>query len=50
VLLSLEELNRQIKRFLKPSTIRILEVNPKVERKELLEGIKLLKRAIFEND
>jgi len=33
----------EIKHFLKPSIITILEVHPKVKRKELLEGIKFLK-------
>jgi hypothetical protein len=50
VLLSLDEVNGQIERFLKPSTIEIPEGNPKAERKELLKGIKFLKRAIFENN
>jgi hypothetical protein len=46
----LEGLKGQISPFLKPSTITILEVNRNVKGKELLEGIKLLHRAIFEND
>jgi hypothetical protein len=50
VLLSLEGLKGQVRPFLKPSIIKILVVNRKVERKELLEGIKLLVRAIFKND
>jgi len=33
----------EIKHFLKPSIINILEVHPKVKRKALLEGIKFLK-------
>jgi hypothetical protein len=33
----------EIKPFLKPSIIKILEVHPKVKRKSLLEGIKFLK-------
>ena len=36
----------EIKPFLKPSIIKILEVHPKVKRKELLEGISFVKRAI----
>ena len=50
VLLSFEGLKGQVRPFLKPPTIKMLEVNPTVERKELLEGIKLLTMAVFEND
>ena len=44
---SFEGLKGQVRPFLKPPTTKILEVNRKVERKELLQGIKLLTRAIF---
>ena len=50
MLLSFEGLKGQVRPFLKPPTIKMLEVNPTVERKELLEGIKLLTMAVFEND
>jgi sugar phosphate isomerase/epimerase len=40
----------EIKAFLKPSIIRVLEVHPKVKRKALLEGIRFLKKAIFEKN
>jgi len=40
----------EIKTFLKPSIIRVLEVHPKVKRKALLEGIRFLKKAIFEKN
>jgi sugar phosphate isomerase/epimerase len=40
----------EIKPFLKPSIIKILEVHPKVTREDLLEGIRFIKREIFENN
>ena len=40
----------EIKPYLKPSIIKILEVHPKVERKDLMEGIRFIKKAIFENN
>lgn len=40
----------EIKHFMKPSTIKILEVHPKVKRKELLEGIRFIKKVIFEKN
>ena len=36
----------EIKSFIKPSIIKILEVHPKVKRKELLKGIRFIKKAI----
>ena len=38
----------EIKPFIKPSTIKILEVHPKVKREELLEGIRFIKKVILE--
>jgi sugar phosphate isomerase/epimerase len=40
----------EIKPFLKPSIIKILEVHPKVKREALVEGIEFVKKKIFEND
>ncbi|UCH01135.1 MAG: sugar phosphate isomerase/epimerase [Deltaproteobacteria bacterium] len=40
----------EIKAFLKPSIIRVLEVHPKVKRKALLEGIRFVKEVIIGND
>lgn len=40
----------EIKPFLKPSIIKILEVHPKVKRKGLMGGIRFIKKAIFENN
>ena len=40
----------EIKPFMNPSIIKILEVNSKVKRNELLEGIRFVKKAIFENN
>ena len=39
----------EIKPFIKPSTIKILEVHSKVKREELLKGIRFVRKAIFEN-
>ena len=39
----------QIKPFIKPSTIPVLEVHRKAKRKALLEGISFVKEAILEN-
>jgi sugar phosphate isomerase/epimerase len=39
-----------IRVFLKPSIITVLEVHPEVERKALLEGIRFVKKAIFEKN
>lgn len=40
----------EIKHFLKPSIIKILEVHPKVKRKALLEGIRFIERTILNNN
>jgi sugar phosphate isomerase/epimerase len=40
----------EIKPFLKPSIIKILEVHSKVKRKSLLEGIEFIKKVIFEDN
>lgn len=40
----------EIKPFIKPSIIKILEVHSKVSREDLLEGIKFLKKVIFGNN
>jgi len=39
-----------IKPFLKPSTIKILEVHPKVSRKDLVKGIAHIKRILFDDN
>ena len=39
----------EIKPFIKPSTIPVLEVHRKAKREELLEGIRLAEEAILEN-
>jgi len=40
----------QIKPFMKPSIIKVLEVHPKVKRRALVEGIRFLKKAISEKN
>jgi len=40
----------EIKPFMKSSIIKILEVHPKVSREELLEGIRLVKTKVLENN
>ena len=40
----------EIKPFIKPSIIKILEVHSKVKRKSLLEGIEFIKKVIFEDN
>ncbi|HUU41457.1 MAG TPA: sugar phosphate isomerase/epimerase [Desulfatiglandales bacterium] len=40
----------EIKPFLKPSTIKILEVHPKVSREDLIEGIAHIKRTLLDNN
>jgi len=40
----------EIKPFMKPSMITILEVHPKVKREELLEGIEFIRKTILENN
>lgn len=40
----------EIRSFMKPSIIKILEVHPKVTRDELLEGIRFIRKTILENN
>jgi len=39
----------EITPFLKQNLIKVLEINPKVEREDLLEGVQFIKKAIMDN-
>jgi len=39
----------EITPFLKQNLIKVLEIHPKVERKDLLEGVQFIKKAIMDN-